>query len=140
MTYVTNHGLMYKGVSQGSVLGRLLCNIIYNDMLRLSAAADSCLRRRHHHHISQVEAMANDVVACVKTWLDTASLDFVKQKTVAMLISIWVRVGNHIFASFAALKYIRVMFDNWFSSRQHMLRGEIPKIRYPQWLHTFCST
>lgn len=79
MTYVTNHGLMYKGVSQGAVLGRLLCNIIHNDMLRLSAAADSCLRRRHHHHISQVEAMTNDVVACVKTRLDTASLDFVEQ-------------------------------------------------------------
>ena len=98
-SYLTNRKLMYlsgkgteifevtAGVTQGSVLGLLLWNIMYDEVLRLQLPpgvkiigfADDIAIVTVAKHIHQVEESTNTAIAQVKNWLESASLDLAEQ-------------------------------------------------------------
>ncbi|KAH8318623.1 hypothetical protein KR059_003839, partial [Drosophila kikkawai] len=68
------------GVPQGSVLGPLLWNTMYDGVLRLPMPSGTTIR-------TAAEALANDAITLIESWLARAGLELAAQKTEAVLIS-----------------------------------------------------
>ncbi|KAH8332270.1 hypothetical protein KR067_006017, partial [Drosophila pandora] len=83
------------GVPQGSVLGPLLWNVMYDGVLRIPMAegtsvigfADDVAVVVVAKTIREVEAAANRAIEKVEAWLSTAGLQLAPHKTEAVLIS-----------------------------------------------------
>lgn len=146
-SYFTNRKLMYysesgtefysitAGVPQGSVLGPLLWNLMYDEVLRLPLPsevniigfADDIAIVTVAKHIHEVEDKTNFAIAKVKTWLESASLDLAEHKTEAILISsrkkveyMSIKVGNQVIKSSHSLKYLGVVLDNRLNFKEHI--------------------
>lgn len=83
------------GVPQGSVLGPLLWNLMYDDLLRIQIPeattiigfADDIAIVSTGKHIPVVENKINSTINKVKAWLCSKSLELADDKTEALLTS-----------------------------------------------------
>lgn len=123
------------GVPQGSVLGPLLWNTMYDGVLNIPVPegckiigfADDIAVVIVAKHIPEIENTANDVIARAKSWLETAGLKLAEHKTEAVLISsrktmeyAEIRVGSQIIHSKPVLKYLGMMIDNRLCYKPHI--------------------
>lgn len=124
-----------KGVPQGSVIGPLVWNLMYNGVLRLKLPrgvkvvgfADDIGVVAVAKEIEEVEAATNEAIMEIKRWLESASLELADHKTEAVLITsrkkieyMTIRVGEQIINSKESIKYLGVMLDNRLKFRPHI--------------------
>lgn len=139
LKYNSDEGTKYydvtAGVPQGSVLGPLLWNIMYDGILRLELPekttivgfADDIAIVVTAKHIHEIEAAINAAVAKIKNWLVANELQLADHKTEAVLISsrkkvefVSFQVGEQTIVSKQAIKYLGVMIDNRLKFAEHI--------------------
>lgn len=123
------------GVPQGSVLGPILWNIMYDKVLRLKLPseakiigfADDIVIAVTAKHLYEIEAIASKSIATVKTWIEEVGLKLAEHKTEVLLVSgrkvkehINVKVGSHIVHSKEEIKYLGVLIDTRVNFKAHL--------------------
>lgn len=139
LVYDTDMGTKsYKitgGVPQGSVLGPLLWNVMYDGVLRLNLPervkivgfADDIALVCEAKGLSEAETVTNASIQIVRSWLGTMGLSLADHKTEAVLISsrkiretIRLKIGTCYVETKPCLKYLGVMIDTRLSFRDHL--------------------
>ncbi|KAH8300619.1 hypothetical protein KR059_003709, partial [Drosophila kikkawai] len=123
------------GVPQGSVLGPLLWNTMYNGVLFLPLSsnttivdfADDVALVVVAKELAEAETAANSAIRAVESWLAVAGLELALHKTEAVLISsrkrvetAEIRVGGLPITSQRALRYLGVILDTRLCVREHL--------------------
>lgn len=121
------------GVPQGSVLGPLLWNIMYDGLLKvilpreakLVAYADDVAIVIAAKHLEEINYAFDTTYGKISQWMKSVNLKLAEHKTEAVLItsrkqleSITLRVGNHEITSQPFLRYLGVMIDARLNFKQ----------------------
>lgn len=124
-----------SGVPQGSVLGPMLWNVMYNEVFELKLPdgvqivgfADDIEILVKARHLDEIEMLANEAIAIVRAWLQSRGLELAEHKTEAVLISrskkketATFEVGVHRIESADAIKYLGVILDDRLSFVRHV--------------------
>lgn len=139
LVYDTDKGTRSRniigGVPQGSVLGPLLWNVMYDGLLRLNLPdrvkivgfADDIALVCEAKELLEAETITNASIQIIRTWLRTMGLALADHKTEAVLISsrkrretIRLNIGTCIIESRECLKYLGVIIDTRLSFREHL--------------------
>jgi len=139
LTYDTASGTrtyhVSAGVPQGSVMGPLLWNIVYDGVMRLTLPqgcqltcyADDVALTVVGKHLNAVENTCSVAVQVISNWLLTVGLELAANKTEAVLVSTravveiaHIRVGAQIISSERAIGYLGVMIDTRLCFREHL--------------------
>lgn len=123
------------GVPQGSVLGPLLWNVMYDGVLRLNLPervriigfADDIALTIVAKNIGEAKIVAEASIEVVRAWLSSMGLSLAEHKTEAVLVTsrkvvehISLTIGNCEIRTKECLKYLGVMIDNRLSFKQHL--------------------
>lgn len=146
--YLTNREIIYRtnnndiafsvnrGVPQGSVLGPLLWNAMYNDLLKIElpsgvemiAFADDIAIIARSEHSNFLEEILEESFARVSNWMQENGLELAEQKTEAIVFTgrysrnkMSVRCGESIIESKKSVKYLGLMMDQKLLFRDHAI-------------------
>jgi len=123
------------GVPQGSVLGPLLWNVMYDGLLHLElpagttlvAFADDVAVVIVAKHLEELESAFSTTIKRIRQWMRTADLSLAEHKTEALLVSgrkrmetITIRVGDHDIQSQPHIRYLGVILDARLSYKEHI--------------------
>ncbi|XP_070067110.1 uncharacterized protein [Drosophila virilis] len=123
------------GVPQGSVLGPLLWNVMYDGVLHLCLPegntiigfADNIAVVTVAKNLDEVTLRSSAAIDRIIDWLSQNGLTLAEQNSEAVLISsrkivetTSLRVGSAIIKSKPAIKYLGVMIDHRLSYKQHL--------------------
>ena len=123
------------GVPQGSVLGPLLWNVMYDGVFNLNLPnnvevvgfADDIAVVVTAKFTEEVTRIGNEAIETIRTWLDTVGLQLAEHKTEAVLVSsrkisesVNFLIGDHEIKSSRVIKYLGVMIDDRLSFGDHV--------------------
>lgn len=123
------------GVPQGSVLGPLLWNIMYDGLLRVAlptevklvAYADDVAVVIVAKHLEEINHIFDITFERINRWMDTVNLQLAKHKTEAVLITsrkvmetIMLEVGEQEITSQPFIRYLGVMIDARLNFKQQV--------------------
>lgn len=126
--------VMEKGVPQGSVLGPVLWNIMYNDLLkvtmpgdvRLIAYADDVAMLTTAEHGNFLPERLEPAFDRINEWMKKNSLTLAEQKTGAIVFTnrwarnkMVVRCGNATITSGKTIKYLGLILDQKMNFIEH---------------------
>lgn len=123
------------GVPQGSVLGPLLWNVMYDGLLkcevpceaRLVAFADDLAVIVVAKHLEEVNWTFDKTFQIIRRWMDLAGLQLAEHKTEAVLITsrkqietTSLRVGNYELTTQPYIRYLGIMIDTRINLQKHI--------------------
>jgi ribonuclease HI len=127
--------LMNKGCPQGSVIGPLLWNILYDGLLRIKMPigseifgfADDTLLLITGNTMDQIRTRANRALKMINDWGKEVKLQFNNDKSAALIITkkqkcklITLKLGSGQIPIVKSLKYLGVTIDSTLNWTQHI--------------------
>lgn len=139
LKYETDEGMqeyvITGGVPQGSVLGPLLWNAMYDCLLRLNlpigaeltAFADDVMISIVAKYLEEAHRIFQETFTAIQGWMKKAGLTLAEHKTEAMLITsrktveiMTLTIGAHTFTTQPTIKYLGVILDAKLSFKSHV--------------------